>query len=113
MKYLLYIIFVILLLSINVGFFSYFSIWGVVPNLLFLVVIIIALEGKAFGFFYVSVIAGLFLDFYSTSFVGSFTFAFLILSFSLHLLVRNVFMFEINWKYLSGIVLICLLLVNI
>src|SRR3989344_6272424 len=100
MKYLIYLISIIVLLGLNLGLFNNFQINGQIPNLLFLFCLCFSLEKSAKGgsasggidydFFFVSFISGLFLDFYSTSFFGGFTLAFLCLSFLLHLMATNV-----------------------
>ncbi len=44
MKYFVYLIFIFLLFSLNIGVFSFFQIHGVIPNLLLFLVVLFALE---------------------------------------------------------------------
>jgi rod shape-determining protein MreD len=100
MKYPIYFIFICLLFGINLGLFSLFKIHGVAPNLLLLVVILFALEKNNLDFLFVSLISGLFLDFHTGLFLGSFSFGLLILSFAINILARNLAIFEIKKRHI-------------
>jgi len=102
MKYFVYLIFIFLLFSLNIGVFSFFQIHGVIPNLLLIIVVLFALEKGAFDFFFIAILAGFFLDFYSGAFFGGYAFAFLLLGFCLNLVVQNFAVLDINWKFLAG-----------
>src|ERR1700690_3255463 len=113
MKYLVYLIAIIVLLGVNLGVFNYFPIKEQIPNLLLLLVLLFALEKKDFDFFFLAFVSGLFLDFYSAGFFGGFTLAFLAVSLAAHLVVDNIFVFEINWKTLSLSLLVGLAIFNL
>lgn len=101
MKYLIYLFALIILLGINLGLFNNLQIRGQMPNLLFLLALYFALEKKDFDFFFVSLVSGLFLDFYSGGFFGGFTLGLLAVSLGLHIFASSLFVFELNWKTLS------------
>ena len=98
MKYLLYTIAIILLLAINVGLFGLFPLYGAVPNLLFLFLLFFSLNKRIYDYFFIAFLAGMFLDFYAATAVGSFIFSFLFLAFVLHEVVEKVAVFEVDWK---------------
>jgi rod shape-determining protein MreD len=113
MKYLVYIVIVILLLALNIGLFGQYRLFGQIPNLLLLLVIYFALDKKGHDFFFISFVCGLFLDFYSTSFFGGYTLAFLLLATSLYLLAGSFVVLELNWKSLSFLLLGSLFLLKL
>ncbi len=90
------------------GLFNNLQIQSQIPNLLFLLTLFFALEKKDYDFFFIALISGLFLDFYSGSFFGGFTLAFLVVSLCAHLFVTNVLLAELNWKTLSAVLLVAL-----
>lgn len=112
MKYLFNFLAVMLLLIVNIGFFGNFSIYGQIPNLLFLFALNFALDKTSFDYIFVSFICGLILDFYSTSFFGSYTIAFLLTSVLCNLVIQNFIFLELNWKYFSLILFIGLSVLN-
>lgn len=113
MKYLIYLLSIILLLGLNLGIFSGLALRSAAPNLLLLAVIIFAAEKHTNDFFFVAFFSGLFMDIFSGSFIGSFTLAFVSLSLIIHLLVSNVVAYDVNWKYLTALVLGGLLYVSL
>lgn len=104
-KYLIYTIAIILLFGINLGLFGNLSVFGQVPNLLFLLMIYFALEKKELDFFYIAFLSGLFLDFFSVHFFGGYTLSFLVLSAVLYSLTQNFILQDLNWKFLIGVLL--------
>jgi hypothetical protein len=100
-------------MSLNLGLFGFFKIGGAVPSLLLLLVILFSLEKDTHDFFFVSTVSGLFLDIFSGVFLGSFTLAFLILSLSINQLIHNVVVVEVNWKYLTGLVIVGVVFTNL
>lgn len=112
MKYFIYIISIIILLGLNVGLFNNLQIRGQIPNLLLLLTLYCSLEKKGYEFFFVAFIAGIFLDFYSVNFFGSFTLAFLVLALAIHFLSGSLMVLEVNWRSLTLLLLASLLLVN-
>ena len=85
MKYLIYLIAIILLLALDLGLFGQLPINGQVPNLLFLLTLYFVLDKKDNDFLFVAFVCGLFLDFFSVGFFGRFTLAFLLTAFCLRL----------------------------
>lgn len=113
MKYLIYLIAVIVLLGVNLGLFSNLRIQSQIPNLLFLLTLFFALEKKDYDFFYIAFFSGLFLDFYSGSFFGGFTLAFLVVFLCVNLFVTNVLVVDLNSRTLSLALLAALVFVNL
>jgi rod shape-determining protein MreD len=113
MKYLAYLVFIILLFGLNIGFFSLFKLQGVAPNLLLIMVMLFALEKGGLDFFFIAVLSGFFLDFFSGAFFGGYSLGFLLLAFLLNLVVRNFAVFEMNWKFLTGTLLASVLFVDL
>lgn len=102
MKYFIYLLAIIILLGVNLGLFSGLKIQGQLPNLLFLLTVCFAMikqDGE--DYLFVAFVAGLFLDFYSTRFFGSFTLALLLLALFLRQLMSNILALALNWKILS------------
>jgi rod shape-determining protein MreD len=101
MKYVVYLLVLIVLCGLNVGLAPFMQIRGQAPNLLFLLVLVFALDKNSFDFLFLAFFGGLFLDFYSGAFLGSFTFSLLLAGFLLNIAVRQLLVLEINLKYLS------------
>lgn len=101
MKYLIYFVTIIFLLSVNIGFFGQLPVWGQIPNLLLLLLINFSLDKKSFDFFFVALIAGLLVDFYSSTFFGGFTLGFLLVASFIYILANAFIFLEVNWKSLS------------
>ena len=113
MKYLIYFFTVVLLFSLNVGVFSYFPIRGALPNLLLIFIVVIALLKEELPeIYFVAFLSGLFLDFSTGVFFGSFTLAFLLLSFLFSLVLERILSFEVNWKYVIAFLVVALFFVN-
>lgn len=81
--------------------FGNLRIQGQMPNLLFLLALFFALEKKDYDFFFIALVSGMFLDFYSAGFFGGFTLAFLIVSLCAHLFATDILVIDLNWKTLS------------
>ena len=113
MKYLIYIISIIILLGINLGLFGNLQILSQVPNLLLLFTLCAALEKKNYDFLYIAFVCGIFLDFFSASFFGGFTLSFLFIALILNFLSNAFVLLELNWKSLSLILFGALLLLNL
>src|SRR5271155_5350447 len=112
MKYVIYLISIIVLLGLNVGLFSNLQIQGQIPNLLLLLTVYFALDKKGYDFFFTAFVCGIFLDFFSPGFFGAFTVAFLILALAINALVNSLMLLEINWKSLTLLLLGALVVVN-
>ncbi len=99
MKYFFYFLTIILLTALNLGLFPYFRLFGGLPNLLLIFVVIAALDRESFDCFFIALCSGLFLDINTGSFFGTYSFAFLLIAGFLQILVNNFIFFNINWKY--------------
>jgi rod shape-determining protein MreD len=113
MKYLIYFITVILLVGIHIGLFGYFKFFGVTPNVLLLFVVGCCLQREADDSFFIALVGGIFLDILSGIFVGSFTFAFLLLALLLYFLIRRLVVFELSWRYLLAVTILATIFVNL
>ena len=113
MKYLIYIVAIIFLVGLNLGLFNNLQFFGQIPNLPLLFTLFAALEKKDYDFFFVAFICGIFLDFYSASFFGSFTISLLLVALCLHILANTLALFELNWKSLGLILLAALVLLDL
>lgn len=110
MKYLIYLIAIICLLGINIGFFSNWSVYWQIPNLLFLFSLCFVLDNEGFDFVFVSFISGLFLDFFSADFFGGFTLSLLVISFIIYLFINNVVNIQVRFRSLAISVFVALVL---
>jgi rod shape-determining protein MreD len=112
MKYLIYLVAIIILAGVNVGLFNNLQLFGQIPNLLLLFTICAALEKNNYDFFFIALVSGIFLDFYSASFFGSFTIGLLLVALFLNFLVNTFVVLELNWKSLSLLVLASLVFLD-
>ncbi len=99
MKYIIYLILIILLLALNVGFLSYIKIYGAAANLLLLLVILSALHKDIDNFIFIAAVSGIVLDVYTGVFFGSFALAFLFAALLIRLIVERIVVHELDWKY--------------
>jgi rod shape-determining protein MreD len=113
MKYFFYFLAIILLLSLDIGFFSHLKIFGAVPNLILVLLVVSALDRESLECFFIAVVGGIFLDFYTASYFGSFSFAFLILAGLLQILVNNFLVFDIDWKLGIGAIIVSTILIHL
>ncbi len=101
MKYLGHLAVIVFLLSLQQGLFVYMPVFGGLPNLLLVWVIICSLLLEGGELFFVCAVSGLFLDFYTPAFAGSFVLAFLLAASAVRLLSRRIVALAMNWKLLS------------
>lgn len=99
MKYFIYIIIIIILLSLNIGLFGHFRFFNTVPNLLFLLLLFFSLEKYEFDFFFIAFFCGIMLDLFAATFLGTFIFSFLVLAYVLHEFVAKIAVFEVDRKW--------------
>lgn len=100
MKYVIYLIVIIILAGIQTGLFPYLKFFGAVPDLLLLFVVGSCLQREAEDAFFVALLCGLFVDLQNGVFVGSYTLSFLLLALLLYLVIGRLVVFELNFKYL-------------
>ena len=106
MTLLLNIFAIIFLLVVNIGFFGQLKLYGALPNLLLLFVLIVALDKDIKnGYLYLALLAGLLLDVHAGVLFGSFSFGLLILALCLSSLAEAVVVIPSKWEYLGLVVL--------
>lgn len=103
MKYLIYLIAIILLVGLQIGLFSELRFFSAVPNLLLLLVIGSSLQREDVDAFFIALVSGLFLDYYTGLFIGSFTAAFVISAVVLYGVLHSLVVFDVSIKYLISI----------
>ncbi len=114
MKYAIYFFIIIILAGVNFGVFPTLSFYGVLPNLLLILLVTVSLsKAKPELSFFVAFIGGLILDFSSGIFFGSFTITFLCLALILELITKNFLVIDIDWKYQIIIFILVLILANL
>ncbi len=113
MKYLIYFIALIVLAGLQVGLFSYLKFFGAVPNLFLLFLVGCCLQREADDAFFVALLAGLFADLMNGLFIGSYTLSFLILALLLYLVIHQLVVFELSFKYLLTVTLIAVLFTGV
>lgn len=89
MRYFFYFIFLALICGISVGLAFKIPVYGQSPNLLLLVVFVYSLDKTEDDFLLFAFLAGIFLDVFSGSLIGSFTFPFLLTSFVTRQIAEN------------------------
>jgi rod shape-determining protein MreD len=113
MKYIIYFFTIIFLLGINIGVFSYLKIFGAVPNLLLIFLVVLFLQSGHEDYFVLALLSGLLLDFYAGTFPGSFAFAFLFLGVLLSICIRYLLMLESDWKSLLSVLTVAVFFVAV
>lgn len=100
MKTLIYIGIIIVFCGLQAALVPLIGVQGQVPNLLMLLTLVFVLDKTNNDYLFVALFCGLFLDFYSGAFIGTFSFPLLVVSFSASWLLKYVLAVEINMKYL-------------
>ena len=113
MKYLIYLIAIIFLVGLNLGLFSNLQFFGQIPNFLLLFTVCASLEKQNYDFFFIAFICGIFLDFYSANFFGTFTLSLLLLALCLHIFANTLVLLELNWKSLVFLLLTAIILLDL
>jgi rod shape-determining protein MreD len=113
MKYFIYITSIIILLGINLGLFGNLQLFSQIPNLLLLFTLCASLDKKKHDFFFIAFTCGIFLDFFSASFFGGFTFSLLLIALVLSFLSNTLVVLELNWKSLSLLLFGTLVMINL
>src|SRR5438094_397656 len=103
MRYFIYILAILALIAINIGLFNNLKLAWQIHNLLFLFVVCASLLKKDFDFFFIGLVGGLFLDFYSPNFFGGFTLAFIVTGMIIYLFIRTFAVSDLNWRTLGFI----------
>jgi cell shape-determining protein MreD len=98
MKFLVYSLLLIILLSLNLETARFLNGTGVTLNFLFLIVVFASLESRDYSFLFVAFLAGLLIDFYNAAPFGSFLFSFILLASLLNWVARTFWVYELNFR---------------
>ncbi len=103
MKFVLYFLSIVILAGLSVGIFQPLAFFGVVPNLLFLSVLVLALDKQEQSYLIYAIMAGVWLDFYSTVPIGSFSITFLIIASGVRFFVFAIVPYELHFRHILAI----------
>lgn len=104
MKYIIYSVVIIFLNGITAGGFQHFSILHAVPQLVLLLVVLVAAERKNLDYIFVAIMGGIFLDFTTSLAFGSYTLSFLIIGFAAKFLFDEMLLARSPLKHIPWIV---------
>ena len=110
MKYFIYLITILISIGLTAGVFSLFPILRGVPQLLLVLVLVVAVERKNFDFIFISVVAGIFLDLLTSLAFGSYILSFAFLGFSAKYIFREYLITSNTWKHLPWVISIAILI---
>jgi len=113
MKYLFYFFVLVILAGLQTGLFSYFRFFGATPNLILLFILGVCLQREGGDWIFVALMGGLLTDYSTGMLPGTFTISFLSAAVLLYLTIHNLVVFELNWKYLVGVVILFTLIANL
>jgi cell shape-determining protein MreD len=113
MKYILYLISIIVVIALTVGGFGELGIGAFVPNILLLIILSVALEYSIADFMFFALIGGIWLDVIYGLPIGSFTLAFVICGGLSTLVFQRVFYSEVNARQFLLVVGVATLLLNL
>jgi hypothetical protein len=99
MKYLGYLVIIIIMLVLNFGVLAPLGLGWAVPSTILLLVLCIGLEYGSLDFFFFAVIGGLWMDVYFALPIGSFTGAYILAGLAGWLMFQRLLLTEANWKY--------------
>jgi rod shape-determining protein MreD len=108
MKYGIYFIIIVVLIGLSGGVFNVFPIFRTVPQLLMLLLAIVAAEQKNSDFIFIALAAGFMMDMVSSVAIGSFTLSYFFIGFGVKYLFENVLLASNSWKHLPWIVSIAI-----
>lgn len=98
MKYLFYLILLILIISFNFGVLAPLGLGWLTPSILLLIVVCLSMHPDRLDFFWFGVAGGLWSDIYFGLPIGSFAGAYLLVGLAAFLLFKRL-LAEPNWKY--------------
>ena len=104
MKYLIYSVVTIFLVGITAGGFQHFSILHAVPQLVLLLVILVAAERKNLDYLFVAIVGGVLLDFTTSIAFGSYTLSFLVIGMLAKFLFEDMLLARSPLKHIPWIV---------
>ncbi len=104
MKYIIYSVVIIFLIGIIAGGFHHFTILRAVPQLVLLLVIVVAAERKNLDYLFVAIVGGVFMDFATSVAFGSFTLSFIVIGFVAKFLFDEMLLARSPLKHVPWIV---------
>lgn len=110
MKYFVYLITVLISIGLTAGIFSLFPILRGTPQLLLILILVIAVERKNLDFIFIAVVAGIFLDFLTSLAFGSYTLSFVFLGFCARYVFREYLITSNTWKHLPWIISVAIII---
>lgn len=99
MKYLAYLIALILILALDFGILAPVGLGWAVPSILLLMVLCIGMEYGSLDFFFFAVLGGLWMDIYFGLPIGSFLGAYVLVGLAGYIVFQRLLLSESNWKY--------------
>lgn len=90
-KLLIFTLFFYFLVLLQTSFFVHFRIWGIVPNFVFIAVILLNLfeKPKDYAGLLIALVAGLFLDIFSQGMIGFYALILFSLSFFIKIILKR------------------------
>ena len=113
MKYFIYLITILISIGLTAGIFSLFPILRGVPQLLLVLVIVVAVARKNLDFIFIAIVAGIFLDLLTSLAFGSYILSFAFLGFLSKYIFREYLITSNTWKHLPWIISIAILIQHI
>jgi cell shape-determining protein MreD len=98
MKYLIYLILILVVLAVNIEITELLAKSFFHVNLLLILCVLSAMEKNHYDFLFFTIVSGLILDIYSPQNFGSFSLSFLLIAWLVNWVVKNFLVYEINLK---------------
>jgi rod shape-determining protein MreD len=112
MKYLALLASIFILYIVGQIIVSYFAFFGLAPNLLLLLLIILAFDEKSLNFLFIAIVGGLLLDFASGFPIGAYLLSFLVLGLVLHIVSSRMHILGFGYRVLPVIITLSVLITN-
>lgn len=112
MKYLALLASIFIIYILGQIMVSYFAFFGLAPNLLLLLLIILAFDEKSLNFLFIAIVGGLLLDFASGFPVGAYLLSFLVLGIILHVLSSRMHILGFGYRVLPIVIGLAVLITN-
>lgn len=112
MKYLVLLASIFILYIVGQIIVSYFAFFGLAPNLLLLLLIILAFDEKSTNFIFIAIVGGLLLDFASGFPIGAYLLAFLVLGLVLHIVSSRMHILGFGYRVLPVVITLAVIITN-
>ncbi len=112
MKYLALLAAIFIVFILGQVIVSYFALFGLAPNLLLLLVIILAFDEKSFNFLFVAILGGIVLDFASGFPIGSYLMVFVLLGMVLHIVSSRMHILGFGYRILPIVIALAVIITN-